>query len=69
MSILGQNYSKRRKAIWIMNFAFALVSAPGCFIDGIAPNLVIQYAAIVTINLFACWISFDSTWEYEKDKD
>ena len=62
-SPLGPFFSKRRKVLWIVNFAFALVSAPGCFVDGVAPNLVIQYAAIVTINLFACWVSFDSTWE------
>lgn len=69
MILFGPPFSKFRKILWIVCFVMALVSAPGCFIDGVAPGKQREYAFWTAFNLFACWWSFDQTWEYEKDEE
>ena len=68
MDLFGKPFSKLRKILWIICFVAALVAMPGCFIDGVAPGKVMQYSFCVVINLFACWISFDQTFEHKDDE-
>jgi len=69
MNLFGPPFSRFRKILWLVCFVMALVHAPGCFIDGIAPDKVIEHAVAVTINLFACWLSFDTTWEKKPEDE
>jgi hypothetical protein len=69
MSLFGPPFSKFKKFLWILTFAAALINAPGCFINGVPVDVARKCAFWTAFNLFACWLSWDSTWEKKKEEE